>query len=85
MKRLLVVLLAAGLAGCASHAEMQTTSATPVCNVLSANADPAKPGPIRYNPVKLKSRRHAGPALAADLAVRNSIGDQLRCPGYNGR
>lgn len=68
-----LVMLALALAGCATTRQ-PTRSTVPVCDALV--------GPIRYNSKQLNSRRHAGPALAQDLAVRNRVGRNLRCPQY---
>lgn len=46
----------------------------PVCEALV--------GPIYYNSKNIKSRRHAGPDLAPELAKRNKVGRNLRCPQY---
>lgn len=53
-----------------------TTGATPkaVCDALL--------GPIKYNSANIKSARHAGPALAPDLAQHNRVGVNLACPAY---
>ena len=65
-----LMVLALALAGC------ETTGSTPkaVCSALV--------GPILYNSQNAKSQRYAGPALAPDLAVRNRVGVNLRCPAY---
>lgn len=41
--------------------------------------------PIKYNPYKLESPRHAGPVLAQDLAGKNQVGVGLNCPAYQVR
>lgn len=53
-----------------------TTGATPkaVCDALLS--------PIKYNSADVKSARHAGPALAPDLAQHNRVGINLACPAY---
>jgi hypothetical protein len=65
------------LAGCATRTTETTTS--PTCVALGANANKAKPGPIRYSSRNPKSRRFAGPDLAPDLATRNGVGRNLNC------
>lgn len=64
------LLLALAGAGC------ETTGGTAknVCDALI--------GPIKYNSTNPASPRHAGPALAPDLAVRNRVGVNLRCQSY---
>lgn len=72
---LLAVLVAAVLlSGCARSSHPSVEQVTPVCDALV--------GPIHYNSTNLNSRRHAGPDLAPDLAQRNRVGMNLRCPKY---
>lgn len=61
------------LSGCTTLAATQTTG--PVCEALV--------GPIKYTSATKTSRRFAGPDLAPDLAVRNRVGKNLRCPAYS--
>lgn len=67
-----IVLFAALVGGCAHLGTPPTT--TPVCEALI--------GPIKYNSTNPASPRHAGKALAPDLAQRNRVGKNLRCPQY---
>jgi hypothetical protein len=69
---LLVVLIGFALGGCAATGSTQ--SLTPVCTALGP--------PHAYNSHTLTSAIHAGPKLAPRLARDNSVGTQLRCPGY---
>lgn len=62
------------LGGCVTTGGGPQVSSLPVCEALI--------GPITYNSTVPASRRHAGPDLAADLAVRNRVGKNLRCPAY---
>ena len=62
------------LTGCQTTAPGRTIKPQPVCEALV--------GPIKYNSKDAKSRRHAGPDLAADLRVRNRVGVNLKCPAY---
>ena len=61
-----------GFTGCATMP--LPDSKTPVCEALV--------GPIKYNSTDPRSQRHAGPALAPDLAQRNRVGINLKCPQY---
>lgn len=64
------------LTGCgATRGLEKITDKGPVCTALG--------DPIKYNPYKLNSPRHAGPVLAQDLAGRNQVGVNLTCPAYN--
>lgn len=67
-------LIVLALGGCVTTGGGRPDTSLPVCDALI--------GPITYNSTVLKSRRHAGPDLAADLAVRNRVGKNLRCPAY---
>jgi len=71
--RIISPLVALALAGCVTTQGAVTTP-TPVCNALV--------GPIKYSSQNKKSLRYAGPKLAPDLAVRNRVGVNLRCPAY---
>lgn len=73
MIRTISLFLALSLAGCATGPRPSVTTA-PACEALI--------GPIRYNSFDAKSRRYAGPDLAPDIAKRNRVGRNLRCPQY---
>lgn len=70
----LVLFLGLALGGCVTTGAGRPTTALPVCEALV--------GPILYNSKVPTSRRHAGPDLAQDLALRNRVGKNLRCPAY---
>lgn len=73
MTRVCSLILLLALGGCATLNTRSATT-TPVCKALV--------GPIHYNSTNPKSRRHAGPDLAPDLAQRNQVGINLACPAY---
>jgi predicted small secreted protein len=75
-----IILVAFLLAGCVTTSGQGDVSN--VCEALGANADANGNGAIKYNSHKVSSPRHAGPALAPDMATRNKIGIQLHCPGF---
>jgi hypothetical protein len=80
MRLALAIALALFVAGCEAGGMLDGFG--PVCKALGANADPKKPGPIRYTTQNKKSLRYAGPALAPDLKTRNLTGEDLRCPNF---
>lgn len=69
------------LAGCATDG-LGPGDLANACDVLGANADPQKPGGIKYNTYNNKKGRFAGKVLALDLATRNRLGHGLNCPGF---
>jgi hypothetical protein len=60
------------LAACAPPGAVE--SLKPVCDALI--------GPITYNSHNKNSLWHAGPKLAPQIALRNSVGRNLSCPAY---
>lgn len=73
IKRVFALLFILLLAGCATTG-LKVDSNGPVCDALV--------GPIRYTSVQKASRRFAGADLAAELAKRNRVGTNLKCPQY---
>lgn len=75
MIRAISLMLVLVLGGCATTGTLvPSQTKAPVCEALV--------GPIKYNSTTKTSRRFAGPDLAPDLAVRNRVGKNLRCPAY---
>lgn len=74
IKRVFALLFILLLAGCATGRNLKVDSNGPVCDALV--------GPILYTSTKKDSRRFAGVDLAAELAKRNRVGTNLKCPQY---
>lgn len=72
MRHAPILLLAILLGGCVTTGSTQ--SLKPVCDAMI--------GPITYNSHNKNSDWHAGKKLAPELAKRNRVGVNLRCPAY---
>ena len=71
----LILPLAVLLGGCpGDDVKLPPSTIAPICKALI--------GPIKYNTLKVASKRFAAALLAMDLKQRNQVGRNLGCPLY---
>lgn len=74
LSSIMAVAVAFVLTGCMGRADAPPSSLKPVCAALGK--------PIKYNSTNPLSDRYAARLLAPDIAEKNRIGRNLRCPNY---